>query len=65
LKPLGDEDISLPHIINAGLGRNCRITWRQVWRDEILKQLIDFKPDFIFISAGFDGHKKDIINGGE
>ena len=54
----------LPAIINVGLGRKCRITWRKMWRDEILKQLIDFKPDLILISAGFDGHKKDEINGG-
>ena len=24
-----------------------------------------FKPDMIFISAGFDAHKKDTINSGE
>lgn len=26
--------------------------------------MMDFKPDFLFISAGFDAHKKDTINSG-
>ncbi len=25
---------------------------------------MEFKPDIIFISAGFDAHKKDTINAG-
>jgi hypothetical protein len=33
-------------------------------RDEIFPRLMTFKPDLIFISAGFDAHKKDTINSG-
>lgn len=33
-------------------------------REEIYTRLMDFKPDMIFISAGFDAHRKDDINGG-
>lgn len=41
-----------------------RIQWRKFFREEIFPRLIEFQPDFIFISAGFDAHKKDTINGG-
>ena len=41
-----------------------RIQWRKYFREEIFPRLIEFQPDFIFISAGFDAHKKDTINGG-
>lgn len=43
---------------------NYRIQWRKYFRDEIFPRLMQFKPDFVFISAGFDAHKKDTINGG-
>ena len=36
--------------------------WRRFWRDSILPALVDFNPDLIFVSAGFDGHKKDDLN---
>ena len=35
-----------------------------VTREEIFPRLMTFQPDIIFISAGFDAHKKDTINGG-
>lgn len=41
-----------------------RIQWRTYFRDEIFPRLVNFAPDFIFISAGFDAHKKDTINQG-
>lgn len=37
-------------------------TWRRAWRDKILPALVRFQPDLIFISAGFDAHRKDSIN---
>ena len=37
-------------------------TWRRAWRDKILPALVRFDPDLIFISAGFDAHRKDSIN---
>lgn len=36
--------------------------WRRAWRDKILPALVNFKPDIIFVSAGFDAHRKDEIN---
>ena len=36
--------------------------WRRAWRDKILPAVVAFRPDLIFISAGFDAHKKDELN---
>jgi acetoin utilization deacetylase AcuC-like enzyme len=33
-------------------------------RLEVLPALVAFNPDLILISAGFDAHKKDVINFG-
>lgn len=41
-----------------------RHQWRNYFRDIIFPKLLDFQPDCIFISAGFDAHKKDLINSG-
>eukprot|EP00947_MAST-08B_sp_MAST-8B-sp1_P005845 g5845.t1 len=38
--------------------------WRNHWRDSILPALWRFGPDLLFISAGFDAHKKDELNMG-
>ena len=46
---------------NAALYRH---QWRNYFRNEIFPKLMKFKPDMIFISAGFDAHKKDTINSG-
>ena len=35
-----------------------------LYREVIFPRLAQFQPDMIFISAGFDAHKKDTINGG-
>ncbi len=58
--------------INGGtiLGMNapCRfdslVNVLMLCRDEIFPRMLKFKPDIIFISAGFDAHKKDTINAG-
>ena len=34
------------------------------FRDYIFPRLIEFGADMIFLSAGFDAHKKDTINSG-
>ncbi|GFH22218.1 ANK_REP_REGION domain-containing protein [Haematococcus lacustris] len=49
-----------PRIINVGVpGPGARRQlWRRAWRDKILPALVNFKPDMIFVSAGFDAHKK-------
>jgi len=41
-----------------------RIQVRDSYRNKVLPHLMQFNPDFIFISAGFDGHKRDSMNFG-
>ena len=41
-----------------------RVDLRDSYRKNILPHLLDFDPDMIFISAGFDAHKKDSMNFG-
>ena len=38
--------------------------YRNVLRTKIIPRLYKFKPDLIFISAGFDGHENELINQG-
>ncbi len=56
-----------PHaqVLNVGMGaqRPTRL-WRQAWRHAILPKILQHEPDIIFISAGFDAHKRDDINVG-
>ena len=33
-------------------------------RNIIFPRLLEFEPDLIMLSAGFDAHKKDLINSG-
>jgi len=59
-------------IINCGLGLPARdavpgmqrLEVRDTYRKKILPQLLEFDPDIIFISAGFDAHKRDSMNFG-
>jgi hypothetical protein len=59
-------------ILNCGLGLPGpdaipgmqRLELRDTYRQDILPRLREFDPDIIFISAGFDGHKKDSMNFG-
>lgn len=37
--------------------------WRNEYLTKVFPRLIEFKPDFILISAGFDAHERDFING--
>jgi hypothetical protein len=41
-----------------------RHQWRNYFREIIFPKLLEFQPDCLFISAGFDAHKKDLINSG-
>ena len=54
---------SLPESTETTAGE-YRHQWRNYFRDEIFPRLMALKPDMIFISAGFDAHKKDVINSG-
>lgn len=53
-----------PRIINVGVpGPGFKVSlWRRAWRDKILPAVVNFAPDLILISAGFDAHRKDEIN---
>ena len=42
--------------------KNYSYEYRNILRTKIIPRLYKFKPDFIFISAGFDGHKFESIN---
>lgn len=53
-----------PRIIDVGIpgpGHHVPM-WKRSWRDKIFPALVKFDPDFIFLSAGFDAHRKDDIN---
>ncbi|MGE0650936.1 MAG: histone deacetylase family protein [Alphaproteobacteria bacterium] len=36
--------------------------FRDAWRHRILPELFRFRPDFMIVSAGFDGHRKDPLS---
>lgn len=51
-------------VLDVGQNSSSRLEWRQSWRSIVLPRVRAFKPDLILISAGFDAHAKDSINGG-
>jgi acetoin utilization deacetylase AcuC-like enzyme len=53
-----------PRMIDVGIGGpGFQVAkWRRAWRDKVLPALVNFNPDLILISAGFDAHRKDDIN---
>mmetsp|Transcript_5861 Transcript_5861/g.20432 ORF Transcript_5861/g.20432 Transcript_5861/m.20432 type:complete len:800 (+) Transcript_5861:169-2568(+) len=66
----GDSNVSegSPHILNVGMvgkgnKRNRGASWRRVWGGLVLPKLRTFDPDLIVVSAGFDAHSKDDIQG--
>lgn len=71
-----DSKLNCCKIINVGLdlpepeadqqARNMRqrLELRDTYRKTIFPALRDFDPDLIFISAGFDAHRKDTMNFG-
>jgi Histone deacetylase domain len=70
---MGEESrLNCCKIINCGLGlpgRDAvpgmqRLEVRDCYRKKILPRLKEFDPDIIFISAGFDAHRKDTMNFG-
>jgi len=57
-----DIGLQLPdHAETPGMQR---VDLRDAYRKTILPHLVQFKPDIIFISAGFDAHKRDNMNFG-
>lgn len=43
---------------------DTRLRWREKFIQEVFPRLDEFKPDFILVSAGFDAHAEDHLNGG-
>ena len=48
--------------IPFNLKKNLSYEYRNVLRAKIIPRLYKFRPDIIFLSAGFDGHENEIIN---
>lgn len=64
LYPDSGADTQNPHIINIPLSAGTEgKQYHQVVAEQWFEQIRDFKPDLIFISAGFDAHKDDPIGG--
>lgn len=70
---MGEETkMNCGKVINVGLGLPKpgdvpgmqRVEIRDSYRKQILPNLLNFDPDIIFISAGFDGHRRDTMNYG-
>jgi Histone deacetylase domain len=71
-----DSKLNCCKIINVGLelpdpdgdpmsrSMKQRLELRDTYRNKILPYLREFDPDLVFISAGFDGHRKDTMNFG-
>ncbi|KDO29072.1 hypothetical protein SPRG_06127 [Saprolegnia parasitica CBS 223.65] len=57
-----DANIVNVGLTDTGLGSGSE-AFRAALRDTVLPAMEAFQPDMIFISAGFDGHKDDIIGG--
>lgn len=61
-------------IIDIGLSLPCkddtynhglqRLELRDAYRKSVIPSLMEFDPDLIFISAGFDAHRRDTMNFG-
>jgi len=59
-----DIGLSLPYkddTYNHGLQR---LELRDAYRKSVIPSLLEFDPDMIFISAGFDAHRRDTMNFG-
>ena len=67
-----DARMNCCKVINVGLNLPMpgetpgiqRVETRDAYRKNILPNLLEFNPDIIFISAGFDAHKRDEMNFG-
>lgn len=58
--PFTGDDATGPNMVNIGLpSRSGSDTFREAVLDHWLPALHSFKPELIYISAGFDGHRED------
>ncbi len=54
------SETGLGNLVNVPLRPNSgAVEFRRAFDDIILPALEDFRPDFLFISAGFDAHRRD------
>ncbi|EWC85371.1 hypothetical protein PFNF54_05846 [Plasmodium falciparum NF54] len=54
-----------PYIINVTLKKNMTsLEFLNIFHSKILIHLYYFKPNLLFLSAGFDGHQLDYVNNG-
>ncbi|GAB67862.1 histone deactylase [Plasmodium cynomolgi strain B] len=62
----GNDTVELePYIINVTLKKNMNEeNFLNLFHDNILIHLFHFRPNLLFLSAGFDGHKLDFVNNG-
>lgn len=53
-------------ILNIPFNANMKYShdYRNAFRTKVVPRLFKFEPDIIFVSAGFDGHENENINGG-
>ncbi|GLD99063.1 hypothetical protein PINS_up007781 [Pythium insidiosum] len=55
------------HVVNVALedsgAGSGSLAFRQAMADDVLPAMRAFRPDIVFISAGFDGHRDDILGG--
>ena len=56
------EKLEAVGLLKTYLKKNYPYEYRNILRTKIIPRLHKFKPDIIFISAGFDGHKMELIN---
>jgi acetoin utilization deacetylase AcuC-like enzyme len=49
--------------VPIGVGQMTSQQWRQQFTEKVFPRLVEFKPDIIFCSAGFDAHELDHIHG--
>jgi len=65
---IGAECGDKPRLVNVGMyGRGPKQDrakhWRRVWKGLVLPEIYRFNPDLIVISAGFDAHMRDTLQG--
>mmetsp|Transcript_25459 Transcript_25459/g.44294 ORF Transcript_25459/g.44294 Transcript_25459/m.44294 type:complete len:698 (-) Transcript_25459:62-2155(-) len=61
----GSEEENKECVMNLPFKYGTRSAdFRKAYRDVVFPKMLEFKPDLIFISAGFDAHSLDDINHG-
>lgn len=53
-------DVGVGNIVNVPISRNTPAKdFRRIFEDKIVPHVMDFAPELLFISAGFDAHVRD------